>query len=48
MAARKRVHESQEQTGILKSLKAKLRDEEERISEENHPNSGDGVPTMNN
>ena len=33
MAARKRVCESQEQTGILKFLKAKVRDEEEKISE---------------
>ena len=42
MATRKRVRESHEQT-ILKFFKANVRDdEEEEISEENHPNSGDG------
>ena len=42
MATRKRVRESHEQT-ILKFFKAKVRDdEEEEISEENHPNSEDG------
>ena len=40
MAARKRVRESQEHT-ILKFFKAKVRDDEEEICEENHPNSGD-------
>ena len=42
MAAKKRVRESQEQT-VLKFFKPKVRDdEEEEISEENDPNSGDG------